>query len=296
MPPSDEPASTTKPKESVIDHAAGLLVEHCTSADEPSFAMRFIKSEMGDGGAREVRLSVVPELPAISAILAPSERRAHLFGSVDALCQYVNREGDQSKGIFFVGTEAATYLFDDAPVAGGRESVRASLARSADFKAWDELIDVEMAHRPLVKALSALTHNFVDPTVIDLLREASWSVSINVDSGLQSTDKSLTYSYAAKGGEKTAKIPRAIAIKVPILDEDVGDEAAWVEMTLGVVIEMPNDPKDQAKFTLLCPKWEAHQRARLTGVEDEIRGAMPGYLVVSGQHCWLAPQERKDYR
>lgn len=233
----------------------------------------------------QTSVAVVEQLPPIDEYQRPADLRQHVLQSTESFIAYTKRYGKPDRSLILCDEDMAQLVIDELVDRGDREIVTMPWKPSDDWKAWATALDKPMTHRLLLRFLTSQEHNLEDASNLLPLRDLKLTSTVDIDSAIQETNEAITVSFKTNGDTSLAKFKRKIPLSVPVLDQDVTDEADWIDVTVRIEIDMPTKAGDQPMFTLRCSEWQQHFSERIEAEMAFIQGNLgDAWLVVAGTH------------
>lgn len=265
-----------------LDPVLSKLIRDAAGAGR-GFALG-LADRMRDDGKQELAIRVEQVLPPADEYERPVSWRGHAIEDVESLVALATKYSDKERGLVLYTDEGATLCLDETKARGQRELFRLAFKHSAEFTAWKRLLAQHQQHKPLLDSMLALQHTLCDPTILVAMREVKLSWEANHESDLRVEGETVGVTFKSKAGNSLVQFPRAWRISVPILDQDLNDEAGWVTVEVKLEVEMPAKPDFPVLFKLFAPKLGMAVRARIDKELDKVRTALAGWTIARGTH------------
>ena len=272
-------------QESKIDEVVNKMIDAATDKGD-GFVLGLLKNaenEYGeaDGFSRiEVRASRI-EPDEFQRI---ADGRNHIISDVKSFIDYTKKYGDPDKSLIFYNQDGASLTIDEFVDRGEREIVSIAFEKSDEWKMWNLLLTKLLTHRDLNKALVKLTHTIIKPEILLAMRKMKMNVQVVHDSDLQEDDRTIGVLVKSSKGEDLKKFPKQFDIRLPFLDQDVTDKDAWIDATIHLNIELPDDPTKPCTFDFNCHEWNALMRDRVLKDGQLIRDELSDFTIIHGYH------------
>lgn len=223
-------------------------------------------------------------LPPIDEWQRPADVRQHAIHDTSSLIDFAKRYGDKNKSLIMFDDSQATLTLDELVERGDRETVVLTFLKSCEWKTWSGLLGKPIKHRDLFAVIVTLIHTMADPSLLDACRKLKISAQVDHESNLQDDGKTQGFVVKTSAGEDLMKFPKEIKLHLPVLDQDVPLTDEWRTVTLRLLIELPDEPKEPVLFTLLSSDWNNVARERISVEGERIRASLPEFAVIHGTH------------
>lgn len=231
-------------------------------------------------------IEVRETLPPIDEYIRPSDYRRHHINDTDSFITYAKRYGDKEKSLVFYDESGAVIILDEQQERGERERALMRFDLSAEWKAWSAMLNNVVSHKTLLKHLLLNSHTLATPEILESVRKVRTSATVDTDSTIQEDAKSLGVIIKTAAGEDLAKFPRQIDLHLPVLQQDIDHESSWVDLTLRLNIELPDDPRQNVSFTFTCAEWQSTRTKRITSEGSRIQAELDGFTCIHGAACY----------
>ncbi|MEM6853021.1 MAG: hypothetical protein AAF593_01270 [Planctomycetota bacterium] len=233
----------------------------------------------------KISVEVQETVPPVDEYIPHAHGRQHEFDDLESLILFAERYGDKTKSLVLVSDDRAVVVLDEQIERGDREKGSLFFGQTDEFVAWNGVVGKKLGHKALLQHLIFHLHTMDDATLLASMRKATVHATIDNESDIQETNKTLGVRVHTKGGEELAEFPKEIKVKVPVLREDVLDETAWMSATMRLQIDLPDRPEDAVGFTLVCSEWSMLVRKRTQTIVEELRAGLDGWTVLRGLHA-----------
>lgn len=270
-----------------VDQAVGAI---CLRHDEAQkdWALKLLRQEADGDGVKGIRVSVVEELAPRDEWEAPVKWRVPHIQDVPSLVEYGRKYGSAEKSIVFVNDTGAVLVLDDVKPRGEREVATLMFSYSPDYLAWQKVLQQPSTHKELLKHLLRFAHNLVEPDILASMRRLRATATVKHDSDIKDLDEEIGIVMVTSGGDDLAKFPRSFDIKIPILDDDAGNEESWERLAIRLEPVLPEQPHQPVTFLLICPGLASTVRHRIGEEIELMRGGLKDWLIVRGTHKEMA--------
>jgi len=248
---------------------------------------------------RGVSVGVHQTVSPVDEYQRPVDYRAHGIDDVQSFVMFAKRYGDAEKSLVMVSDAEAVVVVDEEVERGDRELIRLPFGQTPEFRAWDDVVGRKMGHKKLLQFLVFHLHTMESPELLASMRKATVNAMIDNTSDIQETEKTLAVMVKSSAGEELAKFPKELTVRVPVLQEDVLEDAEWMTANMRLQIDLPDKPTEAVGFTLICSEWPMLVRKRTQKIVEELRDALGGWTVLRGHHNTsrreLGPEVRPDH-
>lgn len=240
------------------------------------------------------RVAVEQTLPPVDEYQRLVNGRKHEINDVESFVMFAGRYGDAEKSLVLVDDSQAVVVIDEQVERGEREIITLPFGRTPEFQAWDGVVGKCLGHKSLLKFLVFHLHTMDSPELLESMRRATVNATIDNESDIQQDAKTLSVRIHTRAGEELASFPKEVVVRVPVLQEDVLEESAWMKAKMRLQIDLPDKPEEAVGFTLICSEWPMLVRKRTQKIVDELRASLKGWTVLRGSHKTFPRQLGRD--
>lgn len=238
-----------------------------------------------EAGEKRLRFSVERPVPSHDEWEPRCKWRDHTVEDADSLVTFAKRYTTAEKGLIVFNDDSVVLSIDELQERGERELVVLEWAYSDDWDAWTKCIaSGRIDHRTLLNHCILQQHTLESAEILDSMRRIKATMSVDVESDIRLEHHSAGVWFKAAAGSELLKFPRAIKVKLPVLDMDAMDETRWMLLHVRVEIYMPMKPGEPVLFQLLAPGMAAVRKARIDAELKRVREGLDGWTIVRGEH------------
>jgi hypothetical protein len=183
--------------------------------------------------------------------------------------------------VILVDASGASATLIEKLTRGDREKLSLPWVKSQDWKDWTEQLKQPVLHRQLHQFLMRHEHNLDDIGLLQATSKVKAQATVDHNSDIADAGETYGIVFKTAKGEDLIKFPKTIAIRLPVLENDV-DESTTVAASIKVEVMMPTNPTEQIRFQLYCSEWDSIFRKRIAQERENIQKQLDGWLVGSG--------------
>lgn len=231
-------------------------------------------------------IEVRETLPPVDEYQAPARYRQHKIGDRESFITYAKRYGSAERSLVMYGDEGCRLVIDELVERGERETAYLPFRCSDEWNAWGKLLNTPLDHRNFMRHIVAWEHTLADSDLLQAIRGLSFTATAQHDSTLNDDGSTWGVTFVTKGGESVKRFPKEFGLRLPVLEQDVGDidTSVWHDVDVRLDLELPTTPGSGAIIRLGCSTWRQHQLDRVRAEGATIAEALDGWTVVHGEH------------
>lgn len=266
-----------------VDATIASLIDEARGRDR-GFAMG-VERRLDEEGRREIVYRVEQSLPPADTWEPPAPYRSHRLDDIGSCVRFARRYGSQDRTLVMYDDAGVVVVLDELVEVGRREKAVMPWRYSQELRDWQGILGGRpVEHRPLMDFLLLRQANLDEPTILDRMRTVRAAMRVKVDSDLRLDQETAGVVFESQAGPEIVAFPRRFTIAVPVLEDELIQEDAWVRTDVCVEVVLPRKADDTIRFILIAPKLRAQIRAHLGFRIGALEGALEGWCVLAGTH------------
>lgn len=234
----------------------------------------------------KIHLTITQQTQDLPSPLAPYNYKGvrHTLESVPAIADLLFQHGDSKKSIIYFNDNNINAILDQTIQDRPFDTAVYSFEASPQADDWKRVFDKSLGQRDFIKFLKSREPGEV-PDIESLMAQAQKITGnfkvVSESTYIDSNNMGIVYKIEDANGKTTDEgklnLPTKLEITMPLLKES--PEVFTIDVDLELTKPVDGRPPF---FVLACPRWTTFWRKAVEAAVDELKGLLPGYLIIAG--------------